>query len=256
MREQADNDIEKAPTYTKRICCTKPELTVFISGDIHIKKIYQNQWGHVHFITHADASQFFHMMENKVIEGPQQGFVTFSKSIFYRFGRTVDYVIEPIQDTTSINTSTVKSPSHYTPYALIQNNDFYLVKFHTQGVRDNNRSVIITAESETQVEENGTMIRNDLPSKFEVKIDLQISWNIKDFKVFQKNEYSPNLYNNGMIDTEEIFFQESEFIKAEEVTASNGLEIKVAIIVESSDTPATRMLFGHGASLILINIIL
>jgi hypothetical protein len=47
-----------------------------------------------------------------------------------------------------------------------------------------------------------------------------ISWNIKDFKVSQEITssiqvvcYFLNLYDNGKIDTEEIFFQESEFIK-------------------------------------------
>ncbi|PKY19518.1 hypothetical protein RhiirB3_384155 [Rhizophagus irregularis] len=90
---------------------------------------------------------------------------------------------EPIQDTTFITTSIVKSSSHHTPYALIENDNFYLVKSHTLGVRDkkqvdieiddNDRSVKITAESVTQVEENGTMIRNDSPSKFELKINLQ-----------------------------------------------------------------------------------
>ncbi|GES73776.1 hypothetical protein GLOIN_2v432849 [Rhizophagus clarus] len=47
-----------------------------------------------------------------------------------------------------------------------------------------------------------------------------LSWNIKDFKISQDITssiqvvcYFLNLYDNGKIDTEEIFFQESEFIK-------------------------------------------
>ncbi|GBC06549.1 hypothetical protein RclHR1_06900002 [Rhizophagus clarus] len=47
-----------------------------------------------------------------------------------------------------------------------------------------------------------------------------LSWNIKDFKISQEITsliqvvcYFLNLYDNGKIDTEEIFFQESEFIK-------------------------------------------
>ncbi|RIA86269.1 hypothetical protein C1645_829523 [Glomus cerebriforme] len=69
-------------------------------------------------------------MENKVIEGPQNG---------------------PVQDITSIATST-----QYMPHALIENDDFYLIKFHIPGVgdkkqvgieiEDNDRSVTITAE--------------------------------------------------------------------------------------------------------------
>ncbi|CAB4377394.1 unnamed protein product [Rhizophagus irregularis] len=80
-------------------------------------------------------------MENKVIEGPQQhkqGFITFSKSTIPH-SIDLEEVIEPIQDTTFITTSTVKSSSHHTPYALNENDNFYLVKSHTPGVRDKNK---------------------------------------------------------------------------------------------------------------------
>ena len=72
------------PSYKKRTCCGKSELTVFVSGSIkgikhdeleswlrkitplhfeHILKREASEWGHVHFGTHYDASKFFNKMK-------------------------------------------------------------------------------------------------------------------------------------------------------------------------------------------------
>ena len=112
-----------SPPYTKRLCCTKPELTVYMSGTIknasngdledwlrkivsppicfeHIVKRDPNMWGHVHFRTHDFASKFYYAMEGKTFSGKlkdsTQFEVRFSKATYYKSGKTVDYVIETV----------------------------------------------------------------------------------------------------------------------------------------------------------------
>ena len=101
------------PSYKKRTCCGKPELTVFVSGSIkgikhdeleswlrkitplhfeHILKREASEWGHVHFGTHYDASKFFNEMKNIPFTGPHECEIRFSNATYFKSKRIVEYI--------------------------------------------------------------------------------------------------------------------------------------------------------------------
>ncbi|PKY42934.1 hypothetical protein RhiirA4_417868 [Rhizophagus irregularis] len=179
---------KESPPYTKRLCCTKPELTVYMSGTIknasnenlkdwlrkivsppicfeYIAKRDPNIWGHVHFRTHDFASKFYYAMEGK----------TFSRKL---------------KDSTQFEDTAYQE---YQPYALFElhenRQDFYVIKFHTPGVNhkeqveidvnDDDKSITINARG-LEIEQSGSVIFNNLLTKFEVNIDLQKKVNLNE----------------------------------------------------------------------------
>ncbi|CAB4409924.1 unnamed protein product [Rhizophagus irregularis] len=199
---------KESPPYTKRLCCTKPELTVYMSGTIknasnenlkdwlrkivsppicfeYIAKRDPNIWGHVHFRTHDFASKFYYAMEGKTFSRKLKDSTQFE---FSKLDLSLEIYLFRVdffdQDT---------AYQEYQPYALFElhenRQDFYVIKFHTPGVNhkeqveidvnDDDKSITINARG-LEIEQSGSVIFNNLLTKFEVNIDLQKKVNLNE----------------------------------------------------------------------------
>ncbi|GET00751.1 hypothetical protein GLOIN_2v1782827 [Rhizophagus clarus] len=130
------------PAYTKRLCCAKPELTVYMSGNI------KN-------VSNRDLEDWL----RKIVSPP----------------KCFEHIVK--RDPNMLGILLIRIS------AFLRGQVSYPGVNHKEqveiDVNDDNKSITINARG-LETEQNGSVIFNNLSTKFEINIDLQKKVNLKE----------------------------------------------------------------------------